>query len=759
VSGFTEHRKLAGVESVPNPNFGVLDTKPRPGSDADEAVQVIRWRKKLETRKGLEDYKTWEKYRDEAKQVVLKGELLDGDAVKAWKSKSGDGVVIQVNLAWRILNFYLDAIFSDNPNIAVRGRPGRINDQVLKWASSVEAMLKYVWDDTKQRDEVKRTLKEAWLSGIAAAHLVHDPARDLWKMQWCAGPLIVDPECHGDLKRARWYAIEYKMPALSVLRDKKYPADKRARLYQKWESAFTKSAEGPEVCKTVYEVYSREGLDPLAALRELTGEMSAEGEGAAAPEVADGKVKFVICEGFDEYLMAAPEPCPYLDEDEANVAVLVLDEAPGLWFPPPVWKMFKGLIEAINWLVSFHTTDMKKKATDVILTNKEIFKDGPNKITGSAHCEVHEISGDPKMAAARVDLGKGDMTSLQSADGLLAWLERISGFNEVARGESSGRKTATEAESLQRNTSLVTKGANQQFDAFLKECLRLVGLATLYYVPAFSRVIGPDGMVMTQQAVQVPAMPPMGAGPEQNPQPGMGAEGPAEGPPAEGPPQPGAGPAPMQPQMQTVLQPMPVDPEEAMSLGAVPSEVLVAQAGIQAAMPDPTPRMPDTQVTSTPESVDEFGNVIPGVPMFQHPTPGKILRRGVDYYCGPEVAANWPTQPLEDIKRDLLLTFEAGSTRADYRYDQQQSAMAALQVLGPIYQSTGSFNELYELLVVYTQSLPLSDSERLIPPREMFVGGMQMAVQQAQMQAQAEQQRADREVGAKEKKAEGGPPK
>jgi hypothetical protein len=728
VSGFTEARTLPGAESVPSREIGALTTVPRRSDNPGEMEQVIFWRKRCERREGAEDFKEYLTYRDEARKIY-KGDLLDSSDIKSWKSASGDGIVVQVNLLRRILCFYLDAIFSSNPNINVRPRAGRSNEQTLANASSVEAVLKYLWEETKQSEETLRTLKDAWLSGMAASQLVHDPHRDLWKMQWLACALIVDPECHGDIRRARWYAFKYKRPAVSILRDTAYPEDKRARLYEQWSAAFSKSPEGVDVTKTVYEVHSREGIDPLAAIRSLGGEAEAapaEGEGES-----EQVVKFVIAEGFNEFLLTVPKPCPYLDDDEANVAVLCLDEMPGEWFAPPVWKMLKGLVEAINWLVSFHTTAMKKRALTVVLTNDAIWKGGDAKLSGSSCFQAHPVNGDPKQAASVLSLADSQMVDLAAAEQLLKWLERISGFNEVARGESGGRKTATEADNLQRNTSLVTKGANRQFDGFLKESLRLMGLAALYYMPAFSRTVGPDGQVMTQQAVQMPMMPPPGMEQQAPPEQQVGMPG-----------------QPPQQQMQTVMQPIPVDPEEAQQLGAVP-------------FPDGILRMPDTQVTETEPSFDEMGSLIPGVPQFVHPSPGKMLRRGVDYYCGQEVATGWPIQAgynLDDVKRDLLLTFEAGSTRADYRHDQQQTATNAIQLLGGIYQQTGSWDQVYELLVIYTQSLGLDDAERLVPPRQQFVMGMQQSMMAAQQQQQAEGERKDREVGAKEQKAAGGPP-
>lgn len=704
--------QAAGGEDDGDP-FGLEpEKKPR-----DIHAEVVFWRQRVKNRKEQEDYKEWEHLRKEAKNYYA-GKLLDESDIKAWQDLADGGYVVQNNMWRRIQSFFVDAIFSAQPNIAVRPTEGRQSDQTLKNASTVENWLRYVWRETKQRKETKRVLKDGWSSNIAAAKVDYDRARGLFRMRWLPHPLIVDPECHGDLSRAMWIAEEVTLPALRILQDETFPVETRKKLAEKWQGGISRSpAQGMEAQKTLWYVYSREGTNPLGILDELTGQ--------AAPVKGAKKKLIVVTDDLDEFLYEEDDPCPYLDEDEYPVAILCLDEQPGEWFGSPTWKMLKSLIDSINWLVSFYVTDMKKKATDIILVNKAIYKGQVSDLTSASHMSAFLVDGDPNQASARLNIGKGDMTTIQGAEALHEWLARISGFNEVAQGESSGRKTAEEARYLQQNTSLVTKGSNQALDDFIEECARLIGLASLYYIPQFSWAIGPDGTVMTQAVQAVPVMDPMG----------MPAADPQTGQPVE--------------QMQAVL--VPVDPEKAKEVGAV-RFMQHADGSIMTAdelMPDAADlgmRMPETTWTMTPDALDVDGNVIPGVPMFQHAEAGKVLRRGIDFFLGAEQAMNWPVAPLEDVKRDLMFSFEAGSTRADFRYDQQQAAIMALNLLGPIYQQTGAFDQLYELLVTITKALPLANTERLVPPRDQFLQNMQaafMAAQQAQaMGAQQQQMQA-----------------
>lgn len=713
------------VTTQVEPPGEVARTSSLPAASGTDETQLVRlWRKRVEDRKGQDDFKENEKYKAEAKKCG-KNDILDDDDVKSWEgaSTTADAPIVQVGLWPRIRAYYVDAIFSNNPNLSFRPNEGRSSPETLKQSAAVEAMVKYIWEQCKQQPEARRALRDAWNSNVSVVEIVYDPARGLYRGRWVSGAFVPDGTCHGDLGMAYWVVKEMKLPVARILTDATFDKEKRLKLYEKWKPSLEKAETGGfEQVKTVYYICSREGVDPLAGVKELAGEI---------PEGSPKKVLFAIVEGFDEFLFVAPDPYPYLDEDEYNTPVLTLAEEPGEWFGTPQWKMLKGLLQAINWLVTFHVAAMKKKATTVVLVNKTVWPAGADDLQGAAFMEGYYVNGDPRMAAMKLDLGSNDSGQLESAEKLFAWAERVSGFNQVAQGESSGRKTATEADSLQRNTALVVKGPSDSFDCFLNEWVRQLALATLYYIPQYSRTIGPDGMVMTQEVQAIPT--PMA--------------------PAPGPD--GAPPDPMAPpQVQDVptAVPVPAPPEDAKALGAIPwlmdetgqitHEAPVAMPG----MPPPQVqdfglRMPDTQVEMTEGTVqvDEMGNPmeVPGVPIFTHPTPGKVLTKGVDYFC-PGVAIDWPVfTDLDDVKRDLAFTFEAGSTRADWRHDKQQAAQAAITLLGPILQTMpGGFDALYELLQAYTQAMPNDNSDHFLPPREVFVQGMEAAMAAAQMAQQ-----------------------
>lgn len=637
---------------------------PLPVNARDEAGEIKFWMTRIKSRLESEDYVEWDKVKKDAKDFY-KGKLISDEFRKEW-----GGDTVELNMWRRTLIYFVDALFAQNPNFVVRPRPGRTDDRTLAAAASLEDFLRYVWSEMDMDEEARRVLKDAYFGNIAVAKWDWDKTRELPRMRWMAGRLVVDPEAHGALNRANWAVEEVSMTVLRILQDESFSLEKRKAYSDR--IGITVADIGSKMFdkqKKVYYVHTREGCNPIASLEVIDGGDS-----------YGSKNKLIIfVEDWDQYLFQTDDPFPWLDSDEFPFALLRLDETPGEFIGTPIWQMLQSMINALNWLMSYHLTDMKKKATDLIGVNKNIIKNPLGLVTKS-HMEIVECDGDPKMAVAPLNIGKGDQTSLQGAAQVMEWLDRLAGTSEIVRGEATGRKTAEEARYLQENSSLVLKGPGMALDGFLESCVRLLGLSSLHYIPAYSRSVGPDGQIMTKAKQET------------------------------------IDPASGQPVQNVVDQP--VAPEEAESLGAVK---WADDQGNDYGM-----RMPDTQASMGPMGLT-----------MTHPSPGKTLRRGVDYFVGPDAALNWPEMPLEDIKRDLMLTFEAGSTRAGWRADQQQAAQALLETFGPIYQQVGFPDQLYELLLTIAKSSPLPDTNRLVPPRAQFVAAFNGMMQAQTAAAQS----------------------
>lgn len=687
--------RTTGITSASGDGGGMVTP-----TDGDKARIAEFWKARIRKRKGMEDYTKWLDIAKRAREA-FHGDLLD----KTKLDQMGDGTVGACNNSWRrIAAYFWDAIFSNIPITTVRPAEGRNDDLTLGGASAVEAMLKHIRRDAKLGDVFLCVLKASYFDNVCAAKVEFDPLRGYFRVRWVPH-FLVDSMAHGELTNALWVVEEIKVSRMSVLSNATFPLSERQKLAAHWAE---KSARGDsmdmDVDACLYYITSREGTDPQATVQALI-----KGE---APE-KQPKACFVVCDDYAGLLYEHANPTPWLDEDEYGYPVCILEKLPGEWYGSPPWKLVEPLINAINWLITFYVTAMKKRANDLHLFNKEIVKD-VKKITGMQCFEAMGVDGDPTKAHARIDLGANDTAQLQGAEALQGWLDQLSGFNEVARGESSGRKTATEVDNLQKNTSLVVKGPSRSFDAFMGECFRQIGLACILWIPAFSWKIGPGGEVMTRQAQQVPVPPPMD---------------PMTGAPMPPPMGPDGQPAP--PQMTTQIMDVPVDPAKAAEVGAIDEG-----GGLG-------PRMPGTEITEQPLMAGPDGMPVQAPISATHPEAGKILKKGVDYFIGDEWAAKWDlgvgSREFDDVRRDLRFVFEAGSTRADFRQEQQQAAMLGLQVLGPYLQQGQAWSSLFDLLSDFNQALPLANPDRRLPPREEFVAMMQQSVLMAQQAAAQEQ--------------------
>jgi hypothetical protein len=661
-------------------------------TDGDKARIAEFWKARIGKRKGMEDYTKWTDIAKRAREA-FHGDLLD----KTKLDQMGDGTVGACNNSWRrIASYFWDAIFSSIPISMVRPAEGRNDELTLGGASAVQAFLKHVFNDAKIGDVFLCVLKAAYFDNVCAAKVEFDPLRGYFRVRWVPH-FLVDAMAHGDLSNALWVVEEIKVSRMSVLSNPTFPLSERQKLATKWAEKAGSSGMDFDTEACLYYITSREGADPQATVAALVA--------GQAPE-KQPKACFVVCDDYAGLLYEHADPTPWLDEDEYGYPVCTLEKLPGEWYGSPPWKLVEPLINAINWLITFYVTAMKKRAMDIHLFNKEIVKD-VKKITASSCFEAHGVDGDPSKAHSRVDLGANDTAQLQGAEALQGWLDQLSGFNEVARGESSGRKTATEVDNLQKNTSLVVKGPSRSFDSFMGECFRQMGLASILWIPAFSWKIGPGGEVMTRKATgnMIPGAPVI------DPATGMPQVDPATGAPKMGKPTP-------------EIVDVPVEPQEAAEVGAIDDGTGLG------------PRMPGTEVTESPLMAGPDGMPMQAPISATHPEAGKTLKKGVDYFIGDEWAAKWSLgigpKSYEDTKRDLRFVFEVGSTRADFRAEQQQASMLGLQVLAPYLQQTGSFKELHALLQDFNQSLPLASPERRLPPLDQFEAMMTQAMQAAQ---------------------------
>lgn len=119
-----------------------------------------------------------------------------------------------------------------------------------------------------------------------------------------------------------------------------------------------------------------------------------------------------------------------------------------------------------------------------------------------------------------------------------------------------------------------------------------------------------------------------------------------------------------------------------------------------------------------------------------------VIRKGADWFLDPDVAVGWDDSfTLEQIRAELTVDVEPGSTRRSNQERKQRSLVELFSVVGPIYEKYGLFRPFFEFITRIVLASELPDAEGLAPTqKEIEEGVAQVQAQmQAAMQAQAAQ--------------------
>ena len=457
-----------------------------------EATRVNFWKSRIESTAKLNTYQDFKRSKDSAR-AFFRGDFFSQDDKSKW-----EGDIVQANLFRRTVNFMVDAIYAQNPNIRVMLR--RKGSTLNAAAEILEEHLKYVFDEEDLRSEVRRTWKDAYFGNLSAAKLDFDRDRGLWRAKWVAGLLLCDPDARGDVSRARWIAEQVILPKYRVWQDETFDPEARQQIKDRSSTSdisytdygTTNESVSPDKnenkdAEILWYVYTKEGLDPLAGKEQ----------GPARNRL------IVICEGCDKLLLNIENPCPFLDNDEFPYAILRLDELPGEFIGPALWRLVEGIVVSFNWAASYHMSDMRKTASRPIAYDKNKIDDPDKAFKSRKHMVPVPCDGPPKDSVSPLDVGQADKTIFDSVQFFRDLLDKITGIDDIARGEEGRTKTATESQILQQNSNIALKGPATAFDFFLNDLIRKLGLASLYYTPAFSVIETPQGL-MTKQVIQMP---------------------------------------------------------------------------------------------------------------------------------------------------------------------------------------------------------------------------------------------------------------
>lgn len=623
-----------------------------PKEEKSVEEQISFWWQRISAAMKTKDHTQHLEDKKEAREFYIGEQFTDAEEAE-W---GGDTIV--ANLFRRTVNFITDSVYSRDPNIHCSARRRVQSDpKYMQISDALLEHLEYTYDEEQLGNEVKSTWKDAYFGNIAAVKVDFDKERGLWRAKWVAGELICDPEAYGDTRRARWMAIHVQIPRYRVWQDTSF--DKKARKELKEKQGYASNDEAPsddedqkKDCEDLWYIYTKEGIDPHQNDDD-------------SPKVR----LMVLAENFDQWLLNVEDPCPYLDADEFPIEILRVDLLPGKFNGPALWRQVGSVCKAFNWAASYHMEDMRKTASRAIGYDEDRIDD-PTVIDGRSHMVKVPCTGDPSTVLAPLNVGQADKTIFDSVTFWKELLDQLTGIDEIARGEEGVQKTATESEILQKNSSITMNGPSDALDQFLSGMVRKIGLASLYYIPAFSVVVGPQGVVMTKEKQQQPEMDQMTGMPMLDPVTG-------------------------QPNLSEVAVDVPVqwDVNEA------------AQYGAQI---DPTT----------------------GVSIVAPEQEGKYLIKGIDYFHGEELAMSWPDDiPFEQIKCDLHIKIEAGSSQATRRSERRRNAQQLLATVGMELKEIGAWGPYYEILTEVVESLDLPNKDKKWLTKEEFIAQHQLQQQ------------------------------
>ena len=500
--------------------------------EADEE-NVNFWRERIKSASSLPQYEEYKQTKESARNFY-KGKFFTKAEIDSW-----EGDTVQANLFRRTVNFMVDSVYSEDPRTSVgsRRKSTTIDPKIN---GILKDHLDYIFSEENLKVEFKNVLKDAFFGNISSVKIDFDKQRGIFRAKMVCGLLVIDPDARGDVSRARWIAEQVVMPRYRVWQESMFDAKAREEIKaRRSQSSISYSSNDTTADTLLYRnenkdseilwfIYTKEGISPLKYGVNADQDQ----------QKMDGGSKsrlLVLCENYDGWLANIDAPTPFLDDDEFSFEVFRWDNLPGDWIGAAPWELVKSVVLAFNWAASYHMSDMRITSARTIAYDKNKIEDPNAAFRSRKHQVAVGTDGPPGDAVVPIDKGQADKTIFDSVNFFSGLLDKITGIDEIARGEEGRTKTATESQILQQNSNVILRGPNANLDHFLNSVVRKLALATLYYTPAFSVVPNPSfvpeqagimpGMTpfLTRQVTQVPALDPMS---------GMPAVDPATGQPA-----------------------------------------------------------------------------------------------------------------------------------------------------------------------------------------------------------------------------------
>lgn len=652
-----------------------------------------------------------------------------------WRFEGADSICspqlrVSANAWYRMVTILISHLSSNDPRVLVEPAKGV---EFEPFAKAAQKLAQAAYREQKYRLEIQKALVEAILRNRSYIFQGWDSHRWLPSIRWCEDEVYVDPDSGGDLKNAQWVAEQYTAKLETLLNDPEI-TDEIKDLLRTTTSAHVNTRDrtpgddgAPEVLDAAvkpwdaqpgfkkviaYKIYSREGLLPggqntdgdsvdetdipawMQGVSPFRGGNDRPDDAAPvsqAPDPIDAagrRVQLLLVKGIDKVIKATPWHMDHFDRDEFPYVRLQFSWCPDDPDGVTLFQIMRPLFIAKNGIISFAMIDSKLSAQRRIGIDETVVTDEAEraKITNGKHLEAYLKRGPNGVSID--EFGARNPTSLNLLPEIDSLISDTSGVTDVLKGQSGAvEKTKAEAVMLNDSANAALAYLENPFEVFNEDVSRLTVMAEQRYI---RRATAYEPCPMCGQPCAACDGSGKVDGGECDDCCGKGATK-------------GDGQAPEWP--------------EAMATQGMSPILMPA---LSAPMPCPC---------------CEGSGWAPGA---QKEGP---LRKGADWWLSTTDAAAWRDDlSLEQIRSEVIVSIESGSTRRDYRERRVGLLNNLYDRLGQEYRDQGLQRPLSYLRreMVMATELPNAEAALPTPDEDAKIQAKTDAMQQAQLvQAQA----------------------
>lgn len=668
---------------------------------------------------------------------------FEGGVDNEWKGTDPDfwnGIQVATNTWHRDVNILTSFLLHSDPRILVNATKG---EEFEPTAKAMEKLAMKTYREMRYRDETKRALIEALFRNRSFVFQGWDSYRGLPTIRWCAEEVYLDPDSFGDIKRAGWIAEQYTARLEDLLDDPEIAEDIKKDLKEKKNlHQFTRPDQDrtvneggmsptsdprvwdnqPGFTKIVaYRIFSREGLLPgyRGEKKEEIVEVDPGFDSnphlpvppperpidaAPAPQKSDpidsGRRKFILLiKGYDKVVKVSDWHMNHFDRDEFPYEMLKLTELPGDLNGVPTFKIVRPLLRTMNYIISFEMAEARATARRLIEadTGKIVEAGEFEKIESGKHLEVIKTSG--VGAINMVEFKGRNPRNIEFYQLMRQMHDEVTGVNDTIRGQATVEKTATESNLLHDSAQAAFSSLTDAVEVFHENIARRTVMALQRYVPT-QTVFAPC------EECGVPCETCLENGELTPDCPQCGGIGITKGP------------------------------------GFVAGKEL-SQMTMAGPMAVPCEKCQGSGLDN--EAVAE----------------GRPIQKGADWWLPPELAQAWRGDiTVEQIRTEVAIEVEPGSTRRDYHERRFTLVQQLYQLLQPMYTQMQLIRPLSELTEEVVKATELPNAEALAPTQDEWMQSIQMLQAQAMAAAgpspedQANQKQQEADAQAQEKALE-----